>query len=291
MSTPVVPGTAGCPRPARVCEALPVTELHTTSYGEHGDRVLFLHGLFGQGRNWTQFAKALAADHRVLLVDLPDHGRSAWTDGFDFLEVADRIAGLLQESDPVALVGHSLGGKVAMVLALRHPRLVQRLCVVDVAPVPYAHASEFTGYIDAMSGIDLDAIEQRADADAAIAAAVPNEVVRSFLLQNLRRETSPDGASGWRWQVNLGGIRRDLAEIGGWPAEDLAGIAPYDGPVLWIGGERSHYVTEEYVPAMDRLFPHNRRVTIKNAGHWVHSEQPEVFGEVLRRFLERRGGS
>lgn len=258
--------------------------IHTTSYGESGSRVVFLHGLFGQGRNWTQFAKALAPRHRTLLVDLPDHGRSAWTDGFDFVEVADRLASLLEGGapgqDPVALVGHSLGGKVAMVLTLRRPELVERLCVVDVAPVEYRHASEFIGYIDAMRGLDLDRITQRSEAEDALADAVPSATVRSFLLQNLRR----DGDS-WRWQVNLDGLARELPAIGGWPAGELASFPPYVGPVLWVGGERSQYITEEYVPEMDRLFPRNRRVTIKNAGHWVHSEQPEIFAEVLRRFL------
>lgn len=261
--------------------------LNTTAYGDHGSRVVFLHGLFGQGRNWTQFGKALAADHRVLLVDLPDHGRSDWTTGppegkgFDLVEVADVIAAELGE-EPVALVGHSLGGKVAMVLALRHPTLVERLCVVDVSPVAYQRAGEFGGYIEAMLGMDLDAFTQRADADAALAEAVPNTTVRSFLLQNLRRE-----GDGWRWQPNLEGIRRDLGTIGSWPEEQLAGLPPYPGPVLWLGGERSDYITDDYVEAMDALFPHNRRVTIKDAGHWVHSERPEVFGEVMRLFLSR----
>jgi pimeloyl-ACP methyl ester carboxylesterase len=109
--------------------------LHTTEYGETGPRLLFLHGLFGQGRNWTQIAKVLADRHRVTLVDLPDHGRSAWLERFDLVEVADRIAGLVSADDPVALVGHSLGGKVAMVLALRHPELVERLVLFGT----YAH--------------------------------------------------------------------------------------------------------------------------------------------------------
>ena len=255
------------------------TDLHTTTYGDSGSRLLFLHGLFGQGRNWTQIAKSLAENHRVTLVDLPDHGRSAWLMSFDLIEVADRIAGLVDAADPIALVGHSLGGKVAMVLALRHPDLVERLCVVDIAPVDYEQLSEFSGYIEAMRGLDLDALTQRADAEAALAAAVPNTTVRSFLLQNLRRE-----ADHWRWQPNLEGLRRSLPAIKGWPSEAL-GEARYDGPVLWIGGASSIYITDDYVPVMDRLFPHNRRVTIKGAGHWVHSEQPEVFIEVLRRFV------
>jgi pimeloyl-ACP methyl ester carboxylesterase len=264
--------------------------LHTTAYGEQGSRIVFLHGLFGQGRNWTGIARSLAERHQVLLVDLPDHGRSGWTSappagrGFDFFDVADTIADAiagLQGGEPFALVGHSLGGKVAMTLALRHPDLVERLCVVDISPVAYTRASEFSGYIDAMCGLDLDSLTQRAEADAAMTAAVPNTTVRSFLLQNLRR----DGDS-WSWQPNLQGLQRDLPTLTGWPEERLAGAAPYDGPVLWVAGADSEYVRDDYAPAMDRWFPHNRRVRIKNAGHWVHSEQPEVFGEVVRRFLD-----
>jgi len=256
-----------------------LNDLHTTTYGETGSRIVFLHGLFGQGRNWTQIAKALADNHRVTLVDLPDHGRSAWLENFDLIDVADHVAALVTADDPVALVGHSLGGKVAMVLALRHPDLVERLCVVDIAPVDYPQLSEFSGYIEAMRALDLDVLTQRADADAALAGAVPNRTVRSFLLQNLRRESDH-----WRWQPNLDGLRRSLPAIKSWPADALADTT-YAGPVLWVGGENSDYITDAYAPEMDRLFPRNRRVRIKNAGHWVHSEQPEVFIEVLRRFL------
>jgi len=242
--------------------------------------VAFCHGLFGQGKNWTTVAKALAEDHRVLLVDMPNHGRSDWQDRFDYADVADEVAGLFSADDPVALVGHSMGGKAAMVLALRHPELVERLCVVDISPVDYHGLSEFRGYIDAMQGLDLGALSRRSDADEALAAAVPNPTVRSFLLQNLRR----DGDS-WAWQPNLAVLGRDLAVLGGWPEDELAGTAPYDGRVLWVAGQTSPYVREEYAAAMDRWFPQSRRVTVKNAGHWVHSEQPAVFLEVLRRFL------
>ncbi len=262
--------------------------LHTTTIGDAGSPVVFAHGLFGQGRNWTQIGKALADParsdrHRVLLVDLPHHGRSGWEDEFDYVGIADRVAGLLDADDPVALVGHSLGGKVAMVLALRHPDLVERLCVVDVSPVAYDHLSQFEGYIAAMRGLDLRSLSRRDDADGALAEAVPDPAVRGFLLQNLRRE-----GDVWRWQVNLEVLGADLSEIGGWPEERLAGTPPYGGPVLWVAGGRSDYVTPAYAEAMDRWFPTNRLVTIKQAGHWVHSEQPEVFLEVLRRFLDAR---
>lgn len=262
--------------------------LHTTLLGtgaaNPGPLVVFLHGLFGQGRNWTQIGKALvgedgAADHRVLLVDLPHHGRSPWAASFDYVAIADEVAGLL--SEPATVVGHSMGGKVAMVVALRHPELVERLCVVDMSPVDYPKAREFEGFVGAMRAMDLDAIKTREDAENALAAAAPDPTVRAFLLQNLRRE-----GAGWRWQANLDVLGRDLEKLGGWPEEQLDG-AVYDGPVLWLGGENSSYVVDEYAPAMDRWFPRNRRVTVKGAGHWVHSEKPDVFVEVLKRFLAR----
>jgi pimeloyl-ACP methyl ester carboxylesterase len=263
-----------------------VTEprLHTTAIGDAGSRVVFAHGLFGQGRNWTQIGKALADRHRVLLVDLPHHGRSSWDDGFDYLRIADQVAGLLDDDDPVALIGHSLGGKVAMVLALRHPGLVERLCVVDVSPVAYDRLSQFQGYVEVMRGLDLDSLSSRRDAEGALAPAVPDPTVRGFLLQNLRRD-----GEGWRWQVNLDVLGKALPVIGGWPERELAEAPPYRGPVLWIAGARSDYVRPEYAEAMDRWFPANRLVTVKGAGHWVHSEQPEVFLEVLRRFLDGAG--
>jgi pimeloyl-ACP methyl ester carboxylesterase len=132
-----------------------------------------------------------------------------------------------------------------------------------------------------MRGLDLSALERRSDADEGLRDAVPNDTVRSFLLQNLRREDD-----SWRWQVNLEVLGDQLDQLGGWPADRLADVAPYDGRVLWVGGDRSDYVREEYAEAMDRWFPRNRRVTIKGAGHWVHSEEPATFLAVLDRFLD-----
>lgn len=256
--------------------------LHHTALGSAGSRVVFLHGLFGQGKNWTTIAKHLAEQHRVTLVDLPHHGRSPWPERFDFVETAEQVLAVLPDDEPVTLVGHSLGGKTAMVLALLHPDRVGRLVVADISPVAYATGREFAGYLQAMRALDLAQVVHRSDADRLLQPAVPNTTVRSFLLQNLRRDSGDDG---WRWQVNLDVLERDLAVLGSWPEEQVAGLAPYPGRVLWLAGERSDYVKPEYEPAMDRWFPRNRKVTIKDAGHWLHSEQPAIFLEVLRRFL------
>ena len=269
--------------------------LNGRTLGEAGPRVVFLHGLFGQGRNWTTIAKGLSDRHRVTLLDLPNHGDSPWTDRVDYGDMADLVAAeLAAYGEPVTLVGHSMGGKVAMTLALRRPELLSALVVVDIAPVEYPlqggrtddddeEASPFAAFIAAMKAMDLDALDSRADADAALKSAVPSRMVRSFLLQSLVRDgLGADG--GWQWRLNLDLLERDLGELRGFP--DPPDGAAFDGPVLWIAGANSHYVLPRDRDRMDELFPSTRLVRIKNAGHWVHSEQSDVFLETLRLFLD-----
>jgi pimeloyl-ACP methyl ester carboxylesterase len=209
--------------------------------------------------------------------------------------MAELVATELEQfGEPVTLVGHSMGGKVAMQLALRRPELLRALVVVDIAPAVYPvsggrtedpdeEASPFAAYIDAMREMDLDALTSRDDADQTLRAAVPSRMVRSFLLQSLVREGSGTGG-GWRWRLNLDLLDRDLGELRGFP--DPPPGSSFDGPVLWIAGANSTYVLPEDRPHMDALFPSTRLVKIKDAGHWVHSEQPEVFVETLRLFLD-----
>jgi pimeloyl-ACP methyl ester carboxylesterase len=267
--------------------------LAARTLGDSGPPVVFVHGLFGQGKNWTTIAKGLADGHRVTLLDLPNHGDSPWTDRVDYLEMADLVAAELQTLDePATLVGHSMGGKVAMQLALRRPELLRALVVVDIAPVEYPlqggrtddpdeEASPFAAFIAAMRAMDLESLTGRQEAEEALRAAVPSRMVRGFLLQSLIREGT---GGGWRWRLNLELLERDLGELRGFPPPPAG--ATYEGPVLWIAGANSSYVLPEDRPVMDGWFPSTRLVRVKNAGHWVHSEQPEVFLETLRRFLD-----
>ncbi|KRF46222.1 alpha/beta fold hydrolase [Terrabacter sp. Soil810] len=263
--------------------------LNTLSVGTAGPRIAFLHGLFGQGRNWNQIAKAVSgpdgADARCLLVDLPDHGRSPWSQEFSLDAYADAVAATLRaegDGDRWAVVGHSLGGKVAMVLALRHPELVERLVVVDIAPKGYGSLERFEGYIREMQALPLAELTSRGDAEARFTE--PDPGVKAFLLQNLRRD-----GQAWRWQVNLDLVAGDAAlgvdsRIADWP-DDLDELPAYEGPVLWVAGGDSRYVRREDGERMRRHFPRTRLFTIKGAGHWVHTDAPEIIVTALRRFV------
>ena len=258
--------------------------LHTTEVGDSGGRVVFLHGLFGQGRNFTQAAKALQPDFRSLLVDLPNHGRSGWTDTFSYDLLADAVAAELRAGfaadGPVHVVGHSMGGKTAMVLALRHPDLVDRLVVVDISPTHSGGEDQFAHLLDSLAGLDLAAVSRRSDADEQLSGPIPDARVRGFLLQNLR---STD--EGFRWRANLDLLRRELPAIGSFPQTD----ATFDRPTLWLAGEQSPYVKAEHEDEMRTLFPKTVLVTVKDAGHWLHADQPEAFLNALRTFLGAAG--
>ncbi|WP_299038839.1 alpha/beta fold hydrolase [uncultured Pseudokineococcus sp.] len=273
--------------------------LASQTVGEEGPRVVFVHGLFGQGRNWSTIARSLAAGpRRVTTLDLPDHGASPRTERVDYLAMAEQLADELELlGEPVVLVGHSMGGKVAMQLALRRPELLRALVVVDIAPVEYPltggrtddpdeEASPFAAYIEAMRAVDLHALGSREEAHDALREAVPSDAVRGFLLQSLLRVPSPgeDGAR-WRWALNLPVLADGLEVLRGFP--DPPEGAVYPGPVLWVAGARSTYVLDEDRPRMDALFPATQLLRVKDAGHWVHSEQTAVFTAAVERFCTR----
>ncbi|GAA4886530.1 alpha/beta fold hydrolase [Serinicoccus chungangensis] len=256
--------------------------LAQTVVGDGGPTVVFCHGLLGRGRNFTGIAKALQPDFRCVLLDMPDHGRSPWTERIDYSTAAELLVEQLQvlaTDGPVHLVGHSMGGKTAMTAALRAPELVDRLVVVDVSPTGAGEVGEFEHLISSLLAIDLDAITSHGQADAELAGAVDSRMLRGFLLQNLRRDPE---THAFGWQPHLEVLLRDLASITG---DVPHGGRTFTGPVLWVGGSESGYITPEQEGPMRALFPRTVQVTIKGAGHWVHSEQPEAFTATLRHFL------
>jgi pimeloyl-ACP methyl ester carboxylesterase len=246
-----------------------MASLSFTIVGSGRPRFAFLHGLFGRGRNWTQIAQGLAAQgHASVLFDLPNHGASAWTDTFSYAQMAAALARDIEyriSDAPLVLVGHSMGGKVAMLTALTHPQLFAGLAVVDVAPTDSAQVSSFGPYIEAMRSIDLASLNSKAEAEKQLAERVPNPAVRKFLLTNLRER------SGWHWQPNLELLRASLPELASWPE---VGALTYPGPTSWIVGEHSAYYHPEDLALMRRYFPAAEEVVIPGAGHWVHADNP-----------------
>lgn len=244
-----------------------------------------LHGLLGQGRNLATAAGVLAErGHVVTMYDLPGHGRSPWPDRLDYDVLAGAVAAELQTLDgPVVLLGHSMGGKTAMLLALRRPELVRGLVVVDIAPVAYevAGESEHDRHLRTMRAMDLTALRSRVDADALLAAEVHCGQVRGFLLQNLARD-----GNAWTWRADLDVLARELPGIAGFPDVD----AIYDGPVLFLAGGDSGYVTDAHRDRILELFPQSRVVRLEGVGHWVHSEVPELFVDAVAAFVQRVAG-
>ncbi len=242
-----------------------------------GDPVVLLHGLLGSGQNFGAVQKALAAEgHRVLALDLRNHGTSPHAPGMAYPDMAADVAETLEAHGawPAAVVGHSMGGKVAMALALARPEGVSRLVVADIAPVTYP-TPLFNRYVAAMRAIPLRPGLPRRDADAALVEAVPNPALRGFLLQNLILAEDPP-----RWRIPLDVIAEQMPVIGGWP--DLPGR--YDGPALVLAGDRSDYIETGHEPLFRRLFPAARFESIP-AGHWLHAENPSAFLGAVTPFL------
>lgn len=252
--------------------------LNVTEAG-HGAPVVLLHGLFGAGQNFGAIQKKLAASdgRRVLALDLRNHGASPHASAMGYPEMAEDVAETLEAlaALPAAVVGHSMGGKVAMALALARPEAVSRLVVADIAPVRYPPA--FRPYAEAMRALPLRPGLTRREADAALAEAVAEPGVRAFLLQNLRLDTDPP-----RWRIALEEIAAALPGIEDWPGPS----GRYDGPTLFVSGERSRYILPEHHPAIRSLFPEARFATVPGAGHWVHAENPAGFLEAITPFLD-----
>ncbi len=252
--------------------------LNVVEAGE-GTPVALLHGLFGAAQNWGTVQKALvAACHRVLALDLRNHGASPHAAAMDYPAMAADVAETLEAAGarPAALVGHSMGGKVAMALALLRPAAATRLVVADIAPVRYA--SGLDAYVAAMRALPLRPGLTRREADAALAAAVPEAGIRAFLLQNLRFAGDPP-----RWRLALEEIAAAMPMIA-----DFAGIpegARYDGPVLVIAGARSGYIRPDHHARFRALFPAAEFATVPGAGHWVHAENPAGFLALVEPFL------
>lgn len=251
------------------------------SYREYGEGrpLVILHGLFGSRDNWHTVARRLQGKRRVITADLRNHGRSPHSELFTFPAMASDVVELLSslKISKADLLGHSLGGKVAMELTLERPDLVRGLVAADIAPKRYL--PHHVDLKDAMLALDLSAVASRRDAERELASRVPNRSVQLFLLKNL----IPDEAGGYRWQLNLEGIAASFEETG----TPIAGDRSFDGPTLFLRGERSDYVDPRAdEPLIHSLFPRARIETIEGATHWLHADRPDAVVEAVDRFLD-----
>ena len=241
-----------------------------TVYHEGPDAVplLIAHGLFGSARNWGVIAKRLSETRPVTAVDMRNHGASPWHDSHTYPDMAADLAALIDR--PSDVLGHSMGGKAAMMLALTHPDKVNRLVVADIAPVTYSHTQ--MGPLDAMRNADLRDVKNRTDAKAALGELEPG--VADFLLQSLDMKDRT-------WRLNLDVLAAEMDTILGFP--ETSGT--FKGPTLFLSGGASPYVQPEYRPAIKALFPNARFAKIPGAGHWVHAEKPREFEAAVAAFL------
>lgn len=250
--------------------------LHSDIGGEGDVPVVMLHGLFGSTSNLMGVARSLEADFRVIRFDLRNHGKSAHSEVMDIPSMAGDVAEAMQQLglSQAYVLGHSLGGKVAMELAATQGERVKGLVVADIAPVAYGRGHD--AILDGLLALDLQALKNREQADTQLKSAVPELAVRQFLLKNLAR----DGQSGWKWRMNLAAIAASYDRLRAAPNS-----AVYAGPTLFIRGEKSRYIIDENRVPIMRQFPDARLETIAGAGHWLHAERPEEFNALVRGFL------
>ena len=252
--------------------------LASTVTGE-GPPALVLHGLFGSGTNWRTIARRLGSRLECHLVDLRNHGRSPHASGMAYPQLAADVLAYLDANrlDRVGLIGHSMGGKTAMTLALSASERVRWLVVADIAPVP--SPSDHRPILDALRALALDSLASRAEADAALARSVPDLGLRQFLLQNLVR-----GDGGLRWRIDLEAISEALPDLTDFPPTPPGAFC--DEPTLFLRGAGSEYLTVHHEPRIRALFPRASIATIAHAGHWLHAEQPGAVAERIARFLD-----
>jgi pimeloyl-ACP methyl ester carboxylesterase len=244
----------------------------------YGPPVVILHGLFGSGRNWVQLANALADTHRVYLPDARNHGASPWGQTMSYGEMALDVLALIEreELELPFVVGHSMGGKTAMALALGHPQAIAGLAVIDVAPERYA--DQFSPYVTAMRGMDMAAATSRREIRLALAQSLGGDAPVEFLMQNLRRHDER-----FDWRLNLMAVAMCMPDLCAFPEQPMR--RAYDGPALFVCGGNSDYVRPESQAQIERLFPRTRLERIADAGHWVHADQPDALLRALQRWL------
>ncbi|UII33721.1 alpha/beta fold hydrolase [Fulvivirga ulvae] len=252
-------------------------KLNYREIGE-GKPLIILHGLFGSSDNWMSVAKELEGHFKMYLIDQRNHGQSPHSDEFNYAAMASDLSEFIEEHriENPSILGHSMGGKTAMNFAINHADKWDKLIVVDIAPraYPVHHDTILKG----LKSIDVDNLKSRGEADKQLAEYVRDLGTRQFLLKNLARKSE----GGFEWKINLPVIDKNIEAMGEGIQQQLA----IEKDVLFIRGENSDYIQDKDNILIVQLFPNSEVKTVKNAGHWVHAEQPEALLEIIREFLE-----
>lgn len=250
--------------------------LHYQKLGA-GRPLAILHGLLGSSDNWLPLARSLADEFAVFALDLRNHGRSPHAAEFTYDAMVEDVREFLETHRlaQISLVGHSLGGKVAMHFALRFPERIKRLIVVDMAP--RAYPPQHVLLFQALLNLDLSRFNNRTEIDAALAASIPDAPVRQFLLKNLVRTDT----GAFAWKIPLEMIYQNYHSLN----HPIESAHSFPHPALFIRGGRSDYIRNDDRPEIQRLFPRSEIVTIASAGHWVHADAPMEFSNAVRQFL------
>jgi esterase len=249
-------------------------KLFFREFGE-GTPFIILHGLFGLSDNWVSIAKVLSQNYRVIIPDLRNHGQSPHSPVFNYDAMTSDILELMDELDltRAVILGHSMGGKVAMQFALQNPELTERLIVVDMSMRRYDGRQLHSDIIQAMMSIDFNAIESRTEVNRQLATTIHDERVRLFILKNLYRKTRYQ----LDWRLNLSAINQNIDYV----FDGISSNAQYNGPALFIKGEKSDYIMDSDIPKIVQYFPDAIFQTVLGAGHWVQADNPEGFLEKI----------
>jgi len=251
-------------------------QLNYKSFGE-GTPVVILHGLLGSLDNWQTFARKLSSDFKVFTIDLRNHGRSPHSDEHSYPAMVSDLVEFFTKHhiEDAHIIGHSMGGKVAMQFAITHSEKVLKLIVVDIAPKEYGRGHDTI--FDALEDVDIFRITKRDDADAMLATHIDDFAVRQFLLKNLDRNA--DGS--FSWKMNLDGLIRNYEQIN----QAIHSEKPVAVSAYIIRGGKSNYVLENDLSSFQKIFPKIELITIPDAGHWVHAETPDVFYAAVHKIL------
>ncbi len=245
----------------------------------NGEPVIILHGVFGMLDNWQHFAKILSRKYWVITPDLRNHGKSPHSDTFDYKTMSGDLTYFLEQHQikNINIVGHSMGGKLAMFFALEHPEYVKKLVVIDIGVKSYPPKHDFI--FNALCSLDIAKYQYRTEIEKELIKKIPDKRIVQFLLKNIKRDKS---SSKFQWKMNLKAIKNNYNKIN----ESLEADFPFSGDALFIRGERSDYILEEDKSDIRELFPNSKFITIKDAGHWIHAEQPEKLIRVIDKFIE-----